>query len=409
MLFTEGVLLLLLQRSVKKYFLILAMAQHICTQSSIEGYIEAYPEAVRSEKGKNEGDYMDAYKANGSDYAEQDYGGDYEYKDEPTNEGGYLDPEKCLCGRQDVHSADQATRIVGGKESVENEFPWKVSLERTSSKEHKCGASLISPLHLLTAAHCVIQPGLEVFRAPDIMTAVVGVHDIHADKEGKMMKIKEVHVYPNVTWTTLKKDLKYDVAILELEKEVKLTAKVLPICLPGSSSAQDYADGPKVDPTFSGEKAVIAGWGRVRQVIAGDPSMRSLGSRLKMDPTKKRKKRAKRSVDRMSEEKGTLRRATVDLITNEDCKQKLEGRFKVKSVHLCAFTPGVDACQGDSGGPASLASADGRHTQVGIVSLGAGCGDYRFPALYTRVTKIMDWIKKVTANYTVWDSNCNKL
>merc|ERR1712032_248463 len=123
-----------------------------------------------------------------------------------------------------------------------------------------------------------------------------------------------------------------------------------------------------------------------------------------MDPNKKR---VKRSVDRMSEEKGTLRRATVDLITNEECKKKLEGRFKVQSVHLCAFTPGVDACQGDSGGPASLASADGRHTQVkrvkrinfqtfqvGIVSLGAGCGDYRFPALYTRVTKVMDWIKK---------------
>ena len=34
--------------------------------------------------------------------------------------------QKCLCGRQDVQSADQATRIVGGKESVKNEFPWKV-------------------------------------------------------------------------------------------------------------------------------------------------------------------------------------------------------------------------------------------------------------------------------------------
>ena len=65
--------------------------------------------------------------------------------------------------------------------------------------------------------------------------------------------------------------------------------------------------------------------------------MRSLDTRLRMDPNKKR---VKRSVDRMSEEKGTLRRATVDLITNEECKKKLEGRFKVQSVHLCAFTPG---------------------------------------------------------------------
>merc|ERR1719222_1233837 len=132
------------------------------------------------------------------------------------------------------------------------------------------------------------------------MTAVVGAHDIYADKEGKKMKIKEVHVYPNVTWTSLTKNLKYDVAILELEKEVKQTAKVLPICLPGSSSSHDYADGPKTDPTFSGKKAVIAGWGKVRQVIAGDPSLRSLDSRLSMNPSKKR---AKRSIDRMSEER----------------------------------------------------------------------------------------------------------
>ena len=76
---------------------------------------------------------------------------------------------------------------------------------------------------------------------------------------------------------------------------------------------------------------------RIHQVIAGDPSLRSLDSRLKLDSSKKR---AKRSIDRMSEETGALRRATVDLITNEECKKKLKGQFKVQSVHLCAFTPG---------------------------------------------------------------------
>ena len=40
------------------------------------------------------------------------------------------------------------------------------------------------------------------------------------------MKIKKVHVYPNVTMATLNKDKIYDIAILELEKEVKLTSKV---------------------------------------------------------------------------------------------------------------------------------------------------------------------------------------
>ena len=71
------------------------------------------------------------------------------------------------------------------------------------------------------------------------------------------MKIKQVHVYPNVTWATLEKDKIYDIAILELEKEVKLTPKVkflfsnfqldpqlqvLPICLPGNN----YGGGSKV-------------------------------------------------------------------------------------------------------------------------------------------------------------------
>ena len=74
------------------------------------------------------------------------------------------------------------------------------------------------------------------------------------------MKIKKVHVYPNVTWKTLTTDLKYDAAILELGEEVKLSAKVvlinysllifllqmLPICLPGTSSSRDYESGPKV-------------------------------------------------------------------------------------------------------------------------------------------------------------------
>ena len=79
------------------------------------------------------------------------------------------------------------------------------------------------------------------------------------------------------------------------------------------------------------------------QVIAADsPSMRSLDSRLKesMTPGKKRVKRSW-AESRMSEEKATLRKATVELITNEECKDKLEGKFKVKPVHLCAFTPGL--------------------------------------------------------------------
>ena len=99
------------------------------------------------------------------------------------------------------------------------------------------------------------------------------------------MNIKKVHVYPNVTWSTLIKNHKYDIAILELEKEVQLTAKVksffhltTPSLTSGASNMspkqqvllQGDCDGLlpmfQVEPTYSGEKVVITGWGKVNQV-----------------------------------------------------------------------------------------------------------------------------------------------
>merc|ERR1719430_501888 len=62
----------------------------------------------------------------------------------------------------------------------------------------------------------------------------------------------------------------------------------------------------------------------------------------------------------------------------------------------------VDTCQGDSGGPMwRNIKVDGivRATQLGVVSRGSWCGQFNLPGLYTRVSKIYDWIKEtVEAN-----------
>lgn len=55
---------------------------------------------------------------------------------------------------------------------------------------------------------------------------------------------------------------------------------------------------------------------------------------------------------------------------------------------FCAGRGKDDACHGDSGGPGVI-----NGTLAGVVSFGIGCGDSRFPGVYTRVDKYYDWIK----------------
>lgn len=66
------------------------------------------------------------------------------------------------------------------------------------------------------------------------------------------------------------------------------------------------------------------------------------------------------------------------------------------------FLGGKDSCQGDSGGPLWKNSKENnkvRAIQLGVVSRGEGCANYNRPGLYTRVSKIYDWIKEtVKAN-----------
>ena len=89
------------------------------------GYIEAdwNHENKASKHGADYGtDYGYVDAKHGADYAKE-----YEYK--TSSEGfrsGTVDPDKCLCGKQDVENSAQATRIVGGKESAPNNHPWQV-------------------------------------------------------------------------------------------------------------------------------------------------------------------------------------------------------------------------------------------------------------------------------------------
>ena len=56
----------------------------------------------------------------------------------------------------------QQSKIVGGKEAKDRAWPWQAALYY--GERFICGASLVSPTWLITAAHCVYQRNINMFR-----------------------------------------------------------------------------------------------------------------------------------------------------------------------------------------------------------------------------------------------------
>lgn len=88
----------------------------------------------------------------------------------------------------------------------------------------------------------------------------------------------------------------------------------------------------------------------------------------------------------------TLQEVDVQVVNFEECSAYWEGFLPIGNERqICAGTDagGRDACQGDSGGP----MFDSMGRQIGIVSVGDGCGQPAAPAVYTRVSAYADFIR----------------
>lgn len=270
---------------------------------------------------------------------------------------GLMDAAPGLRGKEDWtqcgilgKTAPQKTRIVHGKDADQCVWRWQVSLSTPTSQY--CGGTLISPGHVLTAAHC-----LSHVKGPCAVRAL----RVHAGSRKRVpgttgavveRQAKKIFIHPLYNQNV---PHDYDFAIIELDKAMPLNECIGLACLPNKDEKP-------------GTNCSITGWGTLKT----------------MGPTP-----------------DVLQEAAVTLLPDSECERNYSYTKQViTGSMLCASgitAEGiVDTCQGDSGGPLSCRE-EGRFVLRGVTSWGQGCAYANFPGVYGKVQSVISWIEDVTS------------
>lgn len=253
--------------------------------------------------------------------------------------------------------ADSVPRpdIVGGTQAGPDEFPFMVGLVRSNSSVfngQECGGSLIDPLWVLTAGHCVFG------RNPGYYDVYANDYDLRGD--GDRIEVDAIFVHPDFDGATLEND----VALIRLVEPANPA--------PGVNDTVRLAIPADWERFDEGDLATVIGWGFTEQQPPGTP------------PFPRR-----------------LRKAEVPMRSTAGCAAAY-AFFGFPEMVCAGFDEGgVDACQGDSGGPLLIPARGGTHLQVGIVSWGIGCADAGDFGVYTRVATYACFIAETIANGTL--------
>ena len=238
--------------------------------------------------------------------------------------------------------------VVGGTPADPAQYPYTVAIFR-KGKMH-CSGSVIAPTKVLTAAHCLFGFNLTNFQV------ITGRPDLRNPSVGLTVGVTGGHVHPDFEQTGL-----HDVGVLDLAQPVSVT--------PVGLATPELNSGT----TFPGAQLHVSGYGATKP----------FGTHLSpFDKT---------TVEIVRTDQRCLRAYSRDLFAPDSmicalgAKRKNPGKFKIHT----------SACSGDSGGPL-VADTPAGPVEVGTVSFGGAlCGLSGTPAVYSRISSSVDFIKGV--------------
>lgn len=118
--------------------------------------------------------------------------------------------------------AASETRIIGGDVAPQKAWPWfgLVYIQRrlNGRKIAECGSTLITNKLVLTAAHCIVEPGSRTtLRSPAKVFVRLGESNLKKANEGELeLPVRRMIVHPDFQPNTFKNDI----ALLELDRKV---------------------------------------------------------------------------------------------------------------------------------------------------------------------------------------------